>query len=241
MDRKGDGKGSRVARELAKTALPKRDPDKDCNALIKDRTAYCSKPAGWGTDHAGFGRCKRHGGSTELAAKGAAMERALALADVYGTPERVDPHQALLQELERTSGHVSWLFIKVNEVGSGDGGTDNLVGPVGEAGEDIKTGTTHHPNVEPSVWLRLYQEERKHLVSVAQACIKAGIEERRVQIAEAQGMMIARAIQGILKALGVADHPKAGEVVREHLMELSASQPQHGPGEGLPALEAVNA
>lgn len=232
----GEGKGSRAAREAAGTALPKKAPDKFCNGLREDRTAYCEQPAGHGTEHPGFGRCSKHGGSTELANRGAAMQRALQMAEVYGTPEQVDPHTALLSELERTSGHVSWLFIKVQEVGSGESGESALVGPVGQSGPS-KEGGWHHASIEPSVWLNLYQKERAHLVSVANTCVRAGIEERRVRIAEAQGMMIAQAIKRIVTRLGVADHPELAKIVREELMALS-QPPQPGSGSPLPELEA---
>ncbi|MBD3194316.1 MAG: hypothetical protein GF317_04625 [Candidatus Lokiarchaeota archaeon] len=35
-----------------------------CNARLKKKDAYCSKAAGWGTDHLGYGRCKLHGGNS---------------------------------------------------------------------------------------------------------------------------------------------------------------------------------
>lgn len=33
-----------------------------CGALKSDRETYCGRPAGWGTDHNGEGKCKHHGG-----------------------------------------------------------------------------------------------------------------------------------------------------------------------------------
>ncbi len=38
----------------------KKPPTETCNAWAKDH--YCKRPAGWGTAHAGEGRCKWHGG-----------------------------------------------------------------------------------------------------------------------------------------------------------------------------------
>jgi len=35
-----------------------------CGAKTKGTGAPCRRPAGWGTDHAGVGRCKLHGGAT---------------------------------------------------------------------------------------------------------------------------------------------------------------------------------
>jgi hypothetical protein len=67
------------------------------------------------------------------------------------------------------------------------------------------------------VWVKLLAEERKHLQDVVRDCIRAGIEERRVRIAEDQGKLIATVIRGILADLGVADRPEVGQVVGRHL------------------------
>jgi hypothetical protein len=41
-----------------------KDSNEHCNARKTDGDGYCKQPAGWGTDHAGLGRCKLHGGNT---------------------------------------------------------------------------------------------------------------------------------------------------------------------------------
>jgi hypothetical protein len=143
----------------------------------------------------------------------------------YGLPVEVDPHTALIEELERTAGHVAWLRLKVDEIAEDT--TDALVGPVGQSGPS-ESGGHHHPSYEPNVWLKLYNEERKHLVKVAGSCISAGIAERRVKLAEEHGAMLAEIIKGILKELGVADDPKAGPVVRKYLT-IARDQSESGP------------
>lgn len=35
-----------------------------CGAKKRQGEGFCTRPAGWGTDHAGVGRCKFHGGAT---------------------------------------------------------------------------------------------------------------------------------------------------------------------------------
>ena len=37
--------------------------DRHCNGKVHRQLRYCQRPAGWGTDHAGIGRCKLHYGS----------------------------------------------------------------------------------------------------------------------------------------------------------------------------------
>lgn len=166
---------------------------------------FCQKPAGWGTDHVGTGRCRFHGGATPSHNRKAQKDNAIAAVETYGLPRDVDPDAALLEELHRTAGHVAWLNGIVTEI---DG--DDLHGPVGGGPESI-------PREEPSIWLRLYQEERKHLAAVAKSCIDAGIEERKVQLAEQQGALLAQVLQGVLDELGVKDGPKRRKVVRKHL------------------------
>lgn len=39
--------------------------DQSCGAKTR-RGTPCKKPAGWGTDHVGIGRCKLHGGATPI-------------------------------------------------------------------------------------------------------------------------------------------------------------------------------
>lgn len=177
--------------------------------------AYCDRPAGWGTDHPGIGRCKWHGGAAPTYAIEAQQIAAGKAVAQYGLPVEVDPHTALLGELYRTQGHVEWLRVRVAEIE-----TDAMVGPVGG-------GQGGYPSYEPSVWIRMYQQERTHLSKVAKSCIDAGIAERQVKIVEQQAQLFAGALQSILTQLGVADHPDAPRIVRKELLQL-----EPGSGDG---------
>ncbi len=204
----------RQAREARKAIesgdIPEGEVGGQCGAETRGGT-LCEKAAGWGTDHVGIGRCKLHGGNMPTHVKRAQLVQAVQAVETYGLPREVLPFDALLEELQRTAGHVAWLGAQVRGMEG-----DHLVGPVGESGLDLKTGTEHHPGYEPSVWLKLYQAERKHLTDVAATCIKCGIAERQVRIAEQQGQLLAEVIAAILKDLKVpAD--KARPIVRKHL------------------------
>ena len=48
--------------EAGKLLPVKREPDQLCNARLRYKDGYCTRPAGDGTDHPGTGRCKEHGG-----------------------------------------------------------------------------------------------------------------------------------------------------------------------------------
>ena len=143
--------------------------------------------------------CRLHGGKSPQA-KAAAKHRgqiAKARQEVtaLALPDNIDPQTALLDELRRTSGWVLYLEAKVDELDEHDlvwGTTKEKTG-----GDD--RGTTQE--AKPSAWYVLLRDERRHLLDVAGACIRAGIEERRIALAEGQGRLIAGAIQQILARL----------------------------------------
>lgn len=136
----------------------------------------------------------------------------------YGLPIETSPADALLAEVHRTAGHVAWLQHRVAELEHHDlvwGVTKEKTG-----GDD--RGTTEE--AVPNVWLRLYQEERKHLVRVSAEAIRCGIEERRVRLAESQGALVAGVIRAILSDLSLTPEQQAlvSEVVPRRLRELAA-------------------
>lgn len=171
----------------------KHDPTK-CAGHSKRSGAPCRKAPMKNQDV-----CRNHGGASPQA-RGAAERRgalAIARAEVIerALPTDVDPHTALLDELRRTSGWVLYLESKVDELDEKDltwGVTRRKFG-----GDDH--GTTKE--AKPNAWYVLLTAERKHLLDVANACVKAGIEQRRIQLAEDQGRLIAGAIQQILGRL----------------------------------------
>src|SRR5262245_27142449 len=69
----------------------------------------CLNPAGFKTDHPGFGHCSYHLGNTRNHQMAAVKERIAAAANTLGNPIVVDPGVALLQEVHRTAGHVACL------------------------------------------------------------------------------------------------------------------------------------
>lgn len=175
-----------------------------CGAKSRQTGKPCGMPAGWGTPHK-QGYCRLHGGSTPTQVKRVHQDLAKAAVVSYGLAREIDPHSALLEELHRTAGHVAWLQMKVGELEEG-----GMYGPVGG-------GQGGFPSTEPHIWIKLYQEERRHFGNIAKTCVGVGIEERRVHLAERQGEMIAQVLRGVLTDLGVADDVRVPGVVRRHL------------------------
>lgn len=169
--------------------------------------------------------CIKHGGKAGQVR--AAADRRLAqkaLTDAvatYGLPVDVSPTDALLDEVRWTAGHVAWLRARVQELEEAtlSWGTRQIVDK--QSGESPGVDTTE--GAAPPVLLDLYQRERKHLLDVCKAAIAAGIEERRVRLAESQGALLADVIRRILDDLNLSAEQAARvpEVVPRHLRAVA--------------------
>lgn len=228
----------------ASDTIPVIPPDDTCNARKrkhsgtkksgskgKDTTGspYCSKVAGWGTDHLGVGRCKLHGGNVPNHRQNAMEQIAEQGVEAFGLPVNIEPQDALLEELRRTAGIIAFYEQQIRETKH-----DDLTGPIGTAGTDVESGLAHHPRSAPNIWITLHREERVHYVKVAKTCIDAGIEERRVQIAEREGAVLAMVIRGILGEMKISlSDPTNRDIIRNWLTKAGSLEP--------PAIEGVEA
>lgn len=190
------------------------DEARRCTAKSKRSGERCKRAA-----VVGLTVCSMHGAKSpravavhQRAVAAQAAERTLA---TYGRPVEVDPLNALLGELHRTAGHVAWLGALIADLEHDEVGRSGLRQwrPAGEDGGYWA----------PSVWVELYQRERAHLARVASDCLKAGVEERRVRLAEDQGRLVADTIRRIVLGLGLdpaSDNVR--EVVRRELTLVAA-------------------
>lgn len=191
-----------------------------CNGKKTDGTGLCRARAGHGTQHPGEGYCKFHGGASPNHMIAVYKRRAREAVATFGLPREVDPHTALLEEVYRSAGHVAWLGTRIAELGEDDlvWGSTKEVAEEGFAGASVKRTEAAAVNV----WLRLYKEERAHLVSVCKTAIDCGIAERQVKLAEGQGQMLADVIERVFAELGVDVTATAvRETVRRHLSLVS--------------------
>jgi hypothetical protein len=177
-----------------KGGKPALDDPRRCQATNKKTGQPC---ANWAIK--GATTCRFHGSA---APQVRAQAAARVLMATYGQPVDVDPLGAIFDELRRTAGHVAWLGLEVARLP-----TPLTSGPF---------GTTI---VDPMV--KLYQSERAHLAKVSADCLKAGVDERRVRLAEAQGELVADLLRRVITALGL--DPASEEVrtvVRRELLQL---------------------
>jgi len=189
-----------------------RDPDKPKCTGKRSNGTPCSK---WPMK--GQTVCRNHGGASPQAK--AAAERRIQSVDAeravitFGLPREVDPRDALLEEVYRSAGAVDWLSAQVRALSS-----DEVTwGKAEESADDVKY------KAGVNVWVQLHQQERAHLVRVAKEAINAGIEERRVRLAEQQGAMLAGVIKNILGDLDLSADQQArvGEIVPRHLRSVA--------------------
>lgn len=68
-----------------------------------------------------------------------------------------------------------------------------------QAGDLVETKRVE--TAGPSVWYQLYMMERQQLVRVCEAALRAGVEERRVALAERQGLAVAGMLRTVLEAV----------------------------------------
>lgn len=194
-----------------------------CTGTSKQSGKRCKRDPAIGLDkcaiHCGLSKAER----ARITAAFLAEQEARRAVVTYGLPRDISPSDALLEEVRYTAGHVAWLRGKVAELEQND-----LVWGVTEetdtqASEFPGTNTTRA--AKPNVWVQLYREERKHLVDVTKAAISAGIEERRVKLAEAQGTLLNSVIRRILDRLALTPEQSAllPLIVPEELRRAAAT------------------
>jgi hypothetical protein len=181
----------------------------------------------------GASRCGRHGGkapqvqaaAARRVAEADAKEKMVKAVRTLGLPVDIDPGKALLDEIHWTAGHVAWLRDKVQDLEEeelvwGKTQHEDGVGPQG-----IVDVTTEKAGA--SVWYELYMKERDHLAKVCSLALRAGIEERKVKLAESQGLLVADVIRRILGALGLTPEQQSlvPEVVPRELRALAVGSP----------------
>ncbi|RCK68283.1 hypothetical protein DT076_16685 [Desertihabitans brevis] len=217
-------------------------PGVGAHALCGARTrsgAPCSNPPMLGQR-----RCRMHGGASPRARSRAertlAEQQAALAATRLGVLVETSPEQALLDEVHRCAGMIAYYGQRAREVEAGtiDGDRPNRLDPDDprETRRDLVWGITRQKTggedagtteeAAPNVWLKLWNEERDRLVRVAAACLKAGIEERRVRIAEETGSLVAQVIRRVLDRLELTEQQRTlvGTVVPDELRALASAE-----------------
>lgn len=173
--------------------------------------------------------CVTHGGAAprvrEAAARRVAEEKAAAKMRLFAAPVDIDPANALLELVQWTAGEVRYWRAEVARIAEDD--VDSLtwgktqavegVGPQGPVDTETREAV-------PPVAYRMLTDAQDRLAKYAAAALRAGVEERRVRLAEDQGALVAQVIRRILDRLDLAEWQAelVTTVVPEELRALAA-------------------
>ncbi len=186
----------------------------------------CTLPAGWGTVHKGAGHCKLHAGSAPSSVVKGLVQ--LARRDALMGPLSIEPQDAILECIRISAGEVAYASERIAELQASEFVGNPKHTLVRKTDEDTVQEVRSDPPAL-HVWIVVRQQAMDRLVQYSFAALKAGIEERRVRLAEQQAMLIAQAIHGVLRELGVSDRPEVNQIVRKHLTAVAGGS--LGPGQ----------
>jgi hypothetical protein len=195
----------------------------------------CTQPAGWRTDHPGIGRCARHGGSTPTHRRAADVAILKQTAARLGVPREVDPAQGILELVWEAAGNVEFYRQLLN-------GQPGLTAADDDADADAVAlyGPTFHNSGIPTgeakrhVLVQMYDEERDRLERYVKDALAAKVDERRVQLGEAQAHNLFSAVTVAMQAAEMT-----AEQAETFKRALATSLRAHLVERGVAALEAA--
>jgi hypothetical protein len=211
----------------------------------------CAHELGWGTSHPGFGLCKLHGGAMPIHVRRAQIDMAMVACDTLGVPVEIDPGTALLELVYEWQGNVAFYRALVAQLPthpeddiftpSEDPEADEYAGHW-ERGAIGIYGRTYHQSGIPTgeakrhILVQLYEEASDRLSSYAQAALKAGVDERQMQLNEALARKI---FSGVAKGIDAAKlTAEQAEAIRRAIFD-AINEGEDGRGEPVgPALSA---
>jgi hypothetical protein len=172
----------------------------------------CRRPAGWGTDHVGIGRCKLHGGCTVTHVEAVATQNAIRVARLFGVHrDDIHPVDGLVEELQRCAGlidsyeamcaqllpeDVVFGVLSIEESRTADADGVDLT--------PVETKTKRGAALNK--WVVLLNAERDRFSRLCEAMVKLDLESRRVSIGAGQ---VAALVQIMLSAeLGLSEEQK---------------------------------
>lgn len=150
--------------------------------------------------------CRMHGGSSPRAKEAAArrLQEQAAEREVLklAHPITVDPSKALLDLVHSTAGEVAYWTARVDHLQSTDEKRlTNGLTKVTEGKDRGGVTTLRQVEATPAVEYRMLVDAKNRLAQYASAALRAGVEERRVKLAESQGALVAQAIRTVLDGL----------------------------------------
>lgn len=159
-----------------------------CGAKKHQGEGTCRRPAGWGTDHAGRGSCKLHGGSAPQVSRAAELEvlefQAAREISLLNAAPVTDPLTALAELAGQVLLWRDKLAVKVEEMTSF--GYENRA-----SGEQLRTDVA------------LFERAMDRCLNTLAAIARLRIDERLAKIEQKKVDLVADALVAVLAELGV--------------------------------------
>jgi hypothetical protein len=176
-----------------------------CGAEKKHGKGKCKNPSGWGTDHAGIGRCRFHAGNTPNSRKAAARHQAV----LMGAPRDINPLDALIWCIKLTAGEVEFFNSQLAELKKEKWYEETVIGK------------------QLHILARERAKSIERLAKFSKDAIGLGLAERAVRMAEQYGSSLAMFIKGVLGDLELTKEQVAiaPGIVRKHLILLEQRAP----------------
>lgn len=199
-----------------------KDPERTyCEATTSNGTP-CRRPSGEGTSHKGFGTCYRHGGSTQ----NEYLHVAKAQAVVMGVSTVIEPHDALLQCVYITAGEVAYCNQRIAGMSEEEAVGTPMVVTTKETeldnGDIVNSIMRQRKTPELNIWIKVRQEAVERLAKFAKMALDAGVEERKVQVAEKWSEPIGLLMRNIIEDLDLTPEQmeRAPGIVQRHVLAL---------------------
>lgn len=192
----------------------------------------CQLAAGWGTDHYGYGHCRKHGGNTPPGRIKAFREEAMdEIRKVMGPGIEIDPMDALLWCVKLSAGEVAYATWKIEQLEEGEAiqsFEERTEQQGGKEGSYTKVVQSNLSTVH--IWIDTRRQSMDRLAKYSKMALDAGIAERQLQLAESAGDSLALGLRKMFDqlALTAEQEEKAPQLVRQFLEELERQtmQPQ---------------
>lgn len=170
------------------------NPSRRCIATARRTGEQCKQAAILGGNV-----CQKHGGSAPQVRRAADRRRAEAEALELGTRlalgREIHPLQALLDAVSTAAAMREVLERLVSELG-------------GEGGAQL-AGRNHLGDGAPHVYVVMLRDWTKTSIQASKAALDAGVDERRVRLAEVEGRDLASVVQAAVDACDPSPEQRA--------------------------------
>lgn len=180
-----------------------------CGAKLRGRDGTCSLPAGWGTRHQGYGRCRKHLGNSPNVARAAELERVEHEARAELARLDVSPVDNPLEELQKLAGRVlAWE----RAIGELVNGLSEIRYESGQGGEQLRA--------EVALLERAMDRCERILI----AMVRLNVDERLARVTGEQAALVVGVLKGALDDLGIDRSEAEVSAVMARRLRLVAAQ-----------------